>query len=260
MRRMFVTGDTHGRFNFLEPFCEEFNTTTEDILIILGDAGINYYGCTSKKEEKLKKFIASQPITLFCIRGNHEDRPEDRPEYTLKDMGIGDKVYQSLTYPNIWFAQDGGEYMICNQSILTVGGAYSVDKFFRIINGHKWVANEMLTSDEIAQVLDTCYHKHYNHIMTHTCPISVEPTDLFLSGIDQNTVPKDMERGLEMVARYATFDTWWFGHYHDNRVTADKYHMLFDEIWEIQENDSHYIGNQFTLNWKYERSHPECFF
>lgn len=39
----YITGDTHGEFDRIEEFCEHNFTTVEDVIIILGDAGINYY-------------------------------------------------------------------------------------------------------------------------------------------------------------------------------------------------------------------------
>lgn len=41
---IYITGDTHGRFEWVEQFCERFGTSREDVLIILGDAGINFSG------------------------------------------------------------------------------------------------------------------------------------------------------------------------------------------------------------------------
>ena len=38
---IYITGDTHGKFERIEQFCGKFKTSREDILIILGDAGIN---------------------------------------------------------------------------------------------------------------------------------------------------------------------------------------------------------------------------
>ena len=49
----YITGDTHKKFDRVETFCLEHHTTTEDIMIILGDSGINYW--LSPKDEKLKE-------------------------------------------------------------------------------------------------------------------------------------------------------------------------------------------------------------
>lgn len=41
---IYITRDTHGDFDRLIRFCSRFQTTREDTMIILGDAGFNYYG------------------------------------------------------------------------------------------------------------------------------------------------------------------------------------------------------------------------
>ena len=40
----YITGDTHGLFQRIKDYSYNNATTKEDVLIILGDAGINYYG------------------------------------------------------------------------------------------------------------------------------------------------------------------------------------------------------------------------
>ena len=70
---VYLTGDTHGRFERFACFCRNYRTTREDVLIILGDAGVNHY--RNHRDEKLKQYIAAVPITLLCIHGNHEARP-----------------------------------------------------------------------------------------------------------------------------------------------------------------------------------------
>ena len=39
----YVTGDTHRNFKLVAAFCDKVQSTTDDTLIILGDAGINYF-------------------------------------------------------------------------------------------------------------------------------------------------------------------------------------------------------------------------
>ncbi|MDR0918895.1 MAG: hypothetical protein LBM93_06540 [Oscillospiraceae bacterium] len=49
---IFLTGDTHGDFERIFDFCEKMKTTKEDILIILGDARINWVD--KSKDNKIK--------------------------------------------------------------------------------------------------------------------------------------------------------------------------------------------------------------
>ena len=66
----YITGDTHKKFDRVESFCLEHHTTTDDVMIILGDSGINYW--LGPKDEKLKERVARIPVTCFCIHGNHD--------------------------------------------------------------------------------------------------------------------------------------------------------------------------------------------
>ena len=40
---IYITGDVHRRFGRLEHFCKENKTTSKDVMIVLGDASLNYY-------------------------------------------------------------------------------------------------------------------------------------------------------------------------------------------------------------------------
>ena len=67
---IYLTGDTHREFHRIKQFCEEYETTTEDILIILGDAGINYY-CNYKDKRtyciKNQSLKHASPIFNFYL-------------------------------------------------------------------------------------------------------------------------------------------------------------------------------------------------
>ena len=84
--RLFITGDRHGRFDDLEYFCQANNTTEDDALIILGDAGILYYGENKTHEKYLKAWLSRLPITILCVRGNHEARPQSRKNMLCRDF------------------------------------------------------------------------------------------------------------------------------------------------------------------------------
>ena len=83
---IYITGDTHGADKF-SPFgvdrsCERMETSQEDIMIILGDVGLNYNG--DSRDRRNKEKVANLPITLFCIHGNHEERPYHIQTYRIQ--------------------------------------------------------------------------------------------------------------------------------------------------------------------------------
>ena len=51
------------------------------------------------------------------------------------------EVYAEEPYPNILYAQDGGTYTISGKSFLTIGGAYSVDKPYRLLYKHFFLSH-----------------------------------------------------------------------------------------------------------------------
>ena len=135
----YITGDTHRSFDRIEDFCYGYETTTEDVMIILGDAGINYWLDLSDKE--LKGQLSGMNITFFCVHGNHEARPWEAADYEEKIWNEG-IVYVEEQYPNILFAKDGEIYNFNGKKVMPIGGAYSVDKYYRIRNGLPWFESE----------------------------------------------------------------------------------------------------------------------
>lgn len=228
---IYITGDTHGRFDRIQEFCEDFNTSKEDILIILGDAGINYYGSGDRSR---KKKLQSLPITLFCIHGNHEQRPETIESYRLDDFH-GGKVYIEDEFPDIKFAKDGQIYNFNNKEYIVIGGAYSVDKFYRLSRGISWFPDEQ-PSDEIKQEVETVldnYNWQVYGVLSHTCPLKYEPVEVFLPMIDQSTVDKTTEEWLDRIEDTLHYDKWYCGHYHTEK-TIDKLRFMFNDIDELK--------------------------
>ena len=98
-----LTGDTHGNFVRIDGFCRRMKTKKTDTMIILGNAGFNYY--LGNKDTRAKEYAASFPITLFCIHGNHEARPQTISTY-IESEYCGGKVLYEEAFPCILFAVD----------------------------------------------------------------------------------------------------------------------------------------------------------
>ena len=148
---IFLTGDTHGTFTRLLVPTLPKNKDTK--LIILGDAGINYYLDTI--DSMKKEFLNNLGITIISIQGNHEERPENINTYQEIDRFNG-KVYIEEEYPNLIFAKNGEIYNIEDNSFLVIGGAYSVDKYYRLRNNLQWFKDEQLSSTEQEEIFNLC--------------------------------------------------------------------------------------------------------
>ncbi len=147
---IYITGDAHGDFQRIFDFCVRFETSVDDIMIILGDAGINFSG--GFKDQIKKDYIAAMLITLFCIHGNHKKRPYAIPSYEETEWH-GGTVYVEKEYPNILFAKDGEIFELDGLKTVVIGGAYSIDKEIRLAYGWGWWEDEQL-SEEIRQYVE----------------------------------------------------------------------------------------------------------
>jgi 3-oxoacid CoA-transferase subunit A len=123
------------------------NPTKDDVIVILGDVGANYTG--DEHDDDMKKLLSSVAPTILCIHGNHEIRPRHVEGYELKTWN-GGQVYVQVKYPNLLFAKDGEIFEINSLRYIVIGGAYSVDKYFRLRVGRGWWEDEQ-PSDEIIE-------------------------------------------------------------------------------------------------------------
>lgn len=225
---IYITGDTHGDFRRVTALCHTVNSTLDDILIILGDAGINYY--EDYRDAQRKQMLVSLPITLFCIHGNHEARPEYTGLYQTKRWR-GGTVFLEDAYPNILFAKDGEVFDFDGTKAIVIGGAYSVDKFYRLERGWNWWNNEQ-PSAEAKQTVEASLAGLGNTvdvILSHTCPLKYEPIEVFLGGIDQSTVDKTTEEWLDTIEERLSYRKWYCGHYHTSK-RIDKMEFLFEDV------------------------------
>ena len=228
---IYITGDTHRDFTRILFLTYQNETTIDDIVIILGDAGINFYD--KEVDDSLKKQLSQEPITFFCIHGNHEKRPEAISTYKEKQFK-GGLVYYEEAYPNLLFAKDGEIYNFNNKKILVIGGAYSVDKEYRQTVGYGWWEDEQPNQEIKDRVLETI-KKNNNKVdivLSHTCPYKYLPYEVFLPGIDQSTVDQSTEKFLDDIENTLNYKKWYCGHYHTEKIVA-KIEFMFESIKEF---------------------------
>ena len=205
----YITGDTHGEFDKIEEFYEHNFTTVEDVIIILGDAGINYYL-------------------------SHEERPSNISTYEEKEW-YGGAVYYEENYPNFLFAIDGEIYDFDGKKAIAIGGAYSLDKYDRMHNG-TWFEYEQ-PDEAIKMQVEQALERHnwrVDFVFSHAAPLKFEPTDMFLTGIDQSNIDKETEIWLDTIEGKLEYEHWFFGHYHGEQE-MEKFSILFYNIEDLED-------------------------
>lgn len=223
---VYFTGDIHGSPFKLQVFCRYMELTEKDTIVILGDVGANCYG--GKRDKQFKEQIAKLAPTIFCIHGNHEQRPANIPSYKAKEWNDGPVWYEE-EYPNLLFARDGNIYVIDGIRYLVIGGAFSVDKNYRLSRGYGWWADEQPSEEIKARVGRRVANSGLDVILSHTCPFKYEPREAFLPGIDQSEVDSSTEEWLDTIEESVDYKAWFCGHWHiDKRI--DKMHFLYDEF------------------------------
>lgn len=129
-------------------------------------------------------------------------------------------------YPNLIFARDGEIYTLNGLRYLVIGGAYSVDKYYRLSHGWGWWPDEQPSPEIKTYVEQQIQNNPFDIVLSHTCPFKYEPTEMFLGGIDQSTVDDSTERWLDTIEEAIEYKAWFCGHWHtDKRI--DKMHFLF---------------------------------
>ncbi|MGB4985539.1 MAG: metallophosphoesterase [Erysipelotrichaceae bacterium] len=223
----FITGDLHGDTQRIIDFCDRFKTTLDDVLIILGDVGINYYGCSDRFTKEL---ISLLPITLFCIHGNHDKRPENVDGYELVSFCDG-QAYQQKQYPNILFALDGEGYNFEGLKTIVLGGGYSVDKMHRLENRLPWFDDEQPNEEMKQRMLDnlSVWDNRVDIVLTHTTPYRYIPREIFKSCFVQSSLDYSTELFLDEVEKSVSYSYWYCGHYHIDKV-VDRINYMFLDV------------------------------
>ena len=257
--KYFITGDKHRNFDNLIDFCEVNHLRKKDVVIILGDSGFNYY--EDERDDELKRKLQNVGVTLFCLHGNKENRPENIPTYGIQTF-CGGTVYYEPRYPNIFFAKDGEIYNFNGKEFMVCGGAHSVDKIRCISENYPYWDDEM-PSEETKALIENVLHERGDKIhgfLTHTCPISCLPKEMFISTRrkvediqrakskkkhkkKEKRYPLDIDRSteewLETLKCTIDYNEWYCGHYHVGKTLGDIC-MLHGEILpfcDINDND-----------------------
>ena len=160
-------------------------------------------------------------------------RPADVGTYKTKEF-CGGMVWYEDEFPNLLFAKDGEIYRFGDYNCIVIGGAYSVDMPYRLMNGFPWFSSEQ-PSDEIKTYVESQLAERDNKIdivLSHTSPLKYEPVEVFLSGINKSSVDQSTEKWLDKIEKNLDYCKWYCGHFHTEKK-IDKMQFMFEGIDEF---------------------------
>jgi len=206
--------------------------TIDDVIVILGDVGINYFG--GVEDQNFKRLLSRLEVILLCIHGNHEMRPESLKTYEEADR-FGGVIYHEPEFPYLLFAKDGEVYELDGKRCIAIGGAYSVDKDVRIANDWGWWPDEQ-PSDEIKERVEARLDTekwNIDIVFSHTCPYKYIPHEKHIPGIDPRTVDNRTEKWLDTIEDKLTYSRWYCGHFHTEKV-VEKMRFMYKDVIELE--------------------------
>lgn len=233
---IYIRGDTHGEEG---QFCDEVmpgqsQWTAEDILIVTGDFGFVFFGEKRYLSERNRlDALARKPYQILFVDGNHEGFP-----YLLsypEEIRFGAPVRRIRD--NIFWLQRGYVYEIGGHSFFVMGGAYSMDKAFRLnwsqLHGEQaWFREELPSAEEYRRAAENLRAREMtvDYILTHTAPRSVIGR-IIHAAPDMND--SELTGFLDWVWFGAKFKHWYFGHFHEDMELNDQLSACFTQLRQI---------------------------
>lgn len=229
MSRVFITGDIHQGIDIHKLSNSSFKISKElnrnDVLIIAGDVGLVWsYGKAAKGKEKYwREWFSNKPYTVFCVTGNHEAFPLIE-EFPIVNF-CGGKARKISN--NIYYEIRGEVYKFSNKNFLSIGGADSIDKEWRI-EGKSWWPQEQIQLEDIDRAIKNIkkYNYRIDYILSHTPGSEFTKYLGFSPSVSDNRLDLIIEDIFPDVKHYC-------GHMHVDKSYFN-HRCLYDDIIEIE--------------------------
>lgn len=223
---VYITGDTHIPMDITKlsskRFPDQKDLSKDDFVIICGDFG----GVWNNDHEEIywRKWLGQKKFTTLFIDGNHENFSLLN-EFEIVDFANG-KAHKISK--GIYHLMRGQIFEIDGKRIFTFGGASSHDKEYRT-KGKNWWEEELPSDQELETAISNLDANGWtvDYIITHCAPSSVQKR--ISSKYSQDIVTEF----LEEIKNKATFDKWFFGHYHLDMAIDSKFCCLFNHVEKL---------------------------
>ncbi|MBQ8024249.1 MAG: metallophosphoesterase [Succinivibrio sp.] len=247
-----VTGDLHRDYDIkkLDEIARISNHPS--IVLIAGDFGGIWNQCSKENDGTIKlhqkdmdfiKSLSKYPFKIISCLGNHENY--DVINQLPRVDAYGGQIIKLSD--NVELLDRGYVYELDGYKFLSVGGAMSMDRRYRIEHKSYW-SEETITEADIVRAISSlkAVNNKVDFVLTHTCPSSILEKELSLSrNADPDYISKlkfalendPSVKLLESLKHKINFTEWYFGHFHVDRdvisENGHKYCCLFNSWKKI---------------------------
>ncbi len=220
---IYITGDTHGDFSRFKD-----STTRKikkgDTLIVCGDFGFIWNG--SRAEKQILKKIGELRYTVAFIDGCHENFKllEEYPELQWNG-GTARSISGKLVH-----LKRGQVYNIEGKKFFTFGGGHSQDIDIRR-ETDTWFEQEQPTEADVEEGVKNLLSNEgkVDYIITHEPPQSLKKC------LDIDMLHRlETDTFFEQIIDQCSFEKWFFGKCHMNKIIPQKFYALFDNVIRLE--------------------------
>lgn len=213
---MRIVGDIHGKFESYKLLVEDATSSIQ-----IGDFG---FGFGSAFDEDMLDWQRAKPQHRF-IRGNHDD------------PGVCRKS------PN--FIEDG----LVENDVMFIGGAWSIDRDYRIKNLNWW-SDEECSYQQFEQLCDIFPVVQPRVVFTHDCPTTVA-NEMFCKPRRWHQFKTLTGNALEEMFQSWKPELWIFGHWHfdaDEVIDGTRF-ICLNELSHIDIDLADHTGKEKIIPW-----------
>lgn len=132
--RILFAGDTHGDANHIRSLLQRAQKTESEAVFVLGDFGIWDHSDQGAFTHDVSKFSQLARIPVYFLPGNH-DNYDLLEKWEKENERDEDGFVQVL--PNVLYSPRGHRWEWGGAKFMSLGGAYSVDKGWRVEDNRK---------------------------------------------------------------------------------------------------------------------------
>lgn len=251
MTTVCIIGDTHADATFVANIHRAIKPDDVDVIVQLGDFGFTF---PDSLLHSIYAWLDKEPGRLwYWIDGNHDEH--NYIQNVIMDGESGDFPISHF-HERMFYCPRGSVAMIGNKKALFVGGAYSIDKRYRVPD-ISWWSQEMITHADVDHALENVHRVGgaIDVMFTHDSPNHrwlVNELSAHGYKVDQDSYANRMN--LTSIVERVHPKVLYHGHYHW-RYSEDFVSQLDGWIVHVEGVGANISSNTYGMDPTARRNH-----